>query len=195
MEENLIREEREVGHLIQATMEASFRNKSEPVLEVLLDSAPHNLRKKITKMLDVDISGRVRPQSAVLLDALQKKLTRLPLMRVADSKVSISIDGSVFERSAPVPELSETVNKALQNIEDYIDTFELGHTNDLEYVKTCCLEAILYIFSAPFSHAYMRMKRQKVGLVDQRGPRYLFIIGPTHNGKTTFLKFAMKMLS
>lgn len=188
-------EEREVSHLIHASMEASFTNKGDPVLEVMLDSAPNNLRKKITKMLDLDIASKDRPQSALLLDALQKKLTGLPLMQVADSKVLISIDGFVSERSAPLPERKDTVNTALQNIEDYIDTFELGHTNDIEYVKTCCFEAIFFIFSAPFSHAYMKMKMQRVGSVDQRGPRYLFIIGPTHNGKSTFLKFGMKLLS
>jgi hypothetical protein len=41
----------------------------------------------------------------------------------------------------------------------------------------------------------MKRKRQAYGQIDAKGPRFLYIYGPTQNGKTTFLRFALKLLT
>jgi len=56
-------------------------------------------------------------------------------------------------------------------------------------------EALLYVFFAPFASEYTKTKRQVFGSLDTRGPRFLYIYGPSQNGKSTFLKFALKLLT
>ncbi|MFC2032827.1 hypothetical protein ACFLUS_05710, partial [Chloroflexota bacterium] len=61
--------------------------------------------------------------------------------------------------------------------------------------KMSMFEALLYIFFTPFAHEYMKAKRARYGLIDTRGPRFLYIYGPTQNGKTTFLSFSLRLIT
>jgi len=80
-------------------------------------------------------------------------------------------------------------------VEDYIHTVDLGKSPDHGFSKASMFEALLYIFFSPFANEYMRRKRTAYGQVDPKGPRFLYIYGPTQNGKTTFLRFALKLLT
>ena len=55
-------------------------------------------------------------------------------------------------------------------------------------------EALLYFLYVPFANEYMEVRRRRFAGVDSRGPRFLYIYGPSHNGKTTFLRFALKLI-
>jgi hypothetical protein len=56
-------------------------------------------------------------------------------------------------------------------------------------------EELLYVLFAPFATGYMERRRSAYGTVDTRGPRFLYIYGPSQNGKSTFLRFALKLLT
>jgi len=119
-----------------------------------------------------------------------------PLMRVdlGQEEIRLGINGSVLSLSEPVPEPA-LVNRGLQHIEDYLDTVDFGQSPDPKFAKTSMFEALLYMFFAPFANEYMKNKRAKYGIIDQRGPRFLYIYGPSQNGKSTFLRFALKLLT
>ncbi|MFQ5951452.1 MAG: phospholipase D family protein, partial [Candidatus Geothermarchaeales archaeon] len=108
--------------------------------------------------------------------------------------VFLGIRGEVKSMNEPLPE-PHVVDEALAHLEAYLNTVEWGEADQPEFVKAAMMEALLYIFAAPFLHEYMRVKRERVGPVDRRGPRFLYIYGPSQNGKTTFLRFALKLLT
>jgi hypothetical protein len=100
----------------------------------------------------------------------------------------------VIPLSEPIPDSNE-VNNALQHIEDYLNTVDEAQAWDPKYTKTSMFEALLYILSAPFANEQMKDKRRRYAVIDRRGPRFLYIYGPTHNGKSTFLTFVLKLLT
>lgn len=57
------------------------------------------------------------------------------------------------------------------------------------------MESVLYVLSSPFAHEYMKARRARFGYADQRGPRFLYIYGPSFNGKSTFLRYALKLIT
>jgi len=71
----------------------------------------------------------------------------------------------------------------------------MAESSDPVATKASIFEALLYVFFTPFAHEYMKAKRARYGLVDTRGPRFLYIYGPSQNGKTTFLRFALRLVS
>ncbi len=119
-----------------------------------------------------------------------------PLMRVdlEQEEIRLGINGSVLSLSEAMPEPA-LVDQGLQHIEDYLDTVDFGQSPDPKFAKTSMFEALLYMFFAPFANEYMKNKRTKYGIIDQRGPRFLYIYGPSQNGKSTFLRFALKLLT
>ena len=120
----------------------------------------------------------------------------IPLMRVdpARQELRLGFKGAILCLSEPLPD-APTVNQGLEHIEDYIRTVDLGKSPDPGFAKASMFEALLYIFFSPFANEYMRRKRTAYGLVDPKGPRFLYIYGPTQNGKTTFLRFALKLFT
>lgn len=96
--------------------------------------------------------------------------------------------------SEALPE-KPTVNEGLEHLEDYVRTIDLGKSPDPTFAKASVFEAFLYIFFSPFANEYMRKKRITYARVDTKGPRFLYIYGPTQNGKTTFLRFALKLIT
>jgi len=120
----------------------------------------------------------------------------IPLMRVdiAKQEVRLGMKGSVLSLCESLPG-AEQVGDGLAHIESYVNTIDLGKSPDLKFAKASMFEALLFILFSPFANEYMRRKRQAYGQVDPKGPRFLYIYGPTQNGKTTFLRFALKLLT
>lgn len=93
------------------------------------------------------------------------------------------------------PSDSALVGRSLELMEDYLQTVDFGESSDPLSAKRSMFEALLYVFFTPFAHEYMKSRRSKFGPVDTRGPRFLYIYGPSQNGKSTFLRFSLKLLS
>jgi hypothetical protein len=121
---------------------------------------------------------------------------RVPLLLLSTQRreLLLGIDASLVPLTAPLPD-STTVNQSLELVESYINTVDFGESADPLSAKTSMYEALLYMFSTPFANEYMRAKRAKFGIMDTRGPRFLYIYGPSQNGKTTFLRFSLKLLT
>ncbi len=120
----------------------------------------------------------------------------IPLMRIdlGRQELRLGLKGSILCLSEPLPD-APTVSRGLEHIEDYVGTIDLGKSPDPAFAKASMFEALLYIFFSPFANEYMRRKRTAYGQVDPKGPRFLYIYGPTQNGKTTFLRFALKLVT
>lgn len=93
------------------------------------------------------------------------------------------------------PSDRDEVNRGLKLIEDYLATVDSGESANPLSAKAGMFEALLYMFFTPFANEYMRAKRARYGLIDTRGPRFLYLYGPSQNGKTTFLRFALKLIT
>lgn len=120
----------------------------------------------------------------------------IPLMRVAldRQELRLGLKGSVLCLSEPLPD-ALTVNKALQHLEEYVRTVDLAKSPDPGFAKASMFEALLYVFFSPFASEYMRRRRLAYGQADPKGPRFLYLYGPSQNGKTTFFRFALKLLT
>ncbi|MBI4180768.1 MAG: phospholipase D family protein [Chloroflexi bacterium] len=94
------------------------------------------------------------------------------------------------------PPDANLVNQGLELMEAYLNTVDFGVVSaDPAFVKRSVFEALLYIFFTPFAHECMKARRVKFGPLYSRGPRFLYIYGPSQNGKSTFLRFALKLLT
>lgn len=87
------------------------------------------------------------------------------------------------------------VNQGLESLEDYLNTIDSAESPEPLFAKISMFEALLYLFFSPFAHEYMKARRARFHLIDKRGPRFLYIYGPSLNGKTTFLRFSLKLLT
>jgi len=93
------------------------------------------------------------------------------------------------------PSDRDAVDRDLGLVEEYLGTVESGQSANPLAAKAGMFEALMYMFFTPFANEYMRAKRARYGLIDTRGPRFLYIYGPSQNGKTTFLRFALKLIT
>ena len=120
----------------------------------------------------------------------------IPLMRVdlERQEIRLGLKGTVLRLSEALPD-APTVNEGLEHLEDYMRTVDLGKSPDPTFAKAGMFEALLYMFFSPFANEYMRRKRLTYAQVDPKGPRFLYIYGPTQNGKTTFLRFSLKLVT
>ena len=120
----------------------------------------------------------------------------MPLMVVdlERREVRLGFDGAVHTLTESLPD-RETVDGALNHIEAYLDTVDLGQCPDPPFAKASMFEALLYVFYAPFANHDMKLKRIRFGNIDSRGPRFLYIYGPAQNGKSTFLEVIDAMIS
>jgi hypothetical protein len=154
--------------------------------KTLLD--PANARKMDDRTYELEAPS--------LVEQLQKSVAGMPLMKVDSSRrrVFLWADGRPHERSAP-PEDPVAVGRALDHIERYVATARFGATGDTAMAMTALWEALLAVLSTPFAHEEMKLIRRKYRTeVVSRGPALICIHGPSHNGKTTFLKFALKLM-
>jgi len=87
------------------------------------------------------------------------------------------------------------INRCLNHLERYIDTVDWGESTDPGFAKSAMFEATLYFLSSPFAHEHMKLARRRHGGLVRRGPRLLYLVGHSSNGKTTFLHFGMSLLT
>jgi len=121
---------------------------------------------------------------------------RVPLLLVSRERkeLLLGIDASLISLSEAPPD-PMIVNQSLEMIESYLNTVDMAESANPLTAKMSMFEALLYIFFTPFAHEYMKAKRARYGLIDTRGPRFLYIYGPTQNGKTTFLRFSLRLIT
>src|SRR3989442_10323141 len=119
----------------------------------------------------------------------------VPILLIDRKKgeVRLGVNGSVKILTQSLPD-ADSVNSSIEHLEAYVQTVDLGQNADPLFAKTSMMEALLFVLSAPFAHEYMKMKRVKFGTIDPRGPLFLYIYGPSQNGKSTFLRFALKLI-
>ena len=120
----------------------------------------------------------------------------IPFLRLNAERgeLLLGLSGALKILTEPPPTPSD-VSEALAHIEDYIQTVDSAKSTDPLYAKISLFEALLYMFFAPFAQEYMKAKRTKFKRADVRGPRFLYIYGPSQNGKSTFLRFALRLLT
>lgn len=173
-------------------------SETEKDFTIKLPEKPEAL-KKVKKFLSTLIpptsSNDVRVDAGAYFSFVQESCG-IPLMRIDLEKreVRLGIDGKVSVCTEPLLD-KQIVDDALENIETYINTVDLGQTSDPVFVKTSMFEALLYILSAPFANKYMKLRRQKLGIVNKRGPNFLLIYGPSGNGKSFFIRYCLRLLS
>ena len=185
--------------LTQMTTEVIAGNDQEPVYKLTLPSEPSK-RKPIEQILK-PIKYEKESNQIVFLkkDFLSNENLLVPIMRVdfENHRIVFNIKSEKFSVGSSASSSGE-VNEYLDNIEDYIKSTDMGKTRNKtinKMTKMSMYEGILYFLSSPFLNQYMKIKRAKVGRVDERGPRFLFISGGSSNGKTTFIKYALKLLA
>ncbi len=192
-------ETRRVFHELAVSLTESTDPKEESIAILKLPESV-DARKRIERVLEPLKPApmpdrRMHVSSSAFIRYVYEK-HNIPLLVLSREKneIRLGIDGPMNILSEP-PSSPEAVTKALEHIEGYLNTVDFGESVDRRSVKTSMFEALLYIFFTPFAHEYMKAKRIKYGLIDIRGPRYLYIYGPAQNGKSTFLRFAFKMLA
>lgn len=121
---------------------------------------------------------------------------RIPLLILSRERqeLLLGLDTSMAVLTE-APSAPNLVDQSLQLLEAYLHTVDAGESTNPLFTKTSMFEALLYMFFTPFANEYMRAKRARYGPIDTRGPRFLYIYGPSQNGKTTFLRFALKLLT
>ena len=141
-------------------------------------------------------SNTLSVNTATYLNSIQQNYGVPPLTYNSDNtRVLLWMDGKAQELSSPWPS-PQQVNQGLEHIEKYINMTELGTTIRPEAVKASIFEAMLYCFYSPFASRYFDKKRETYSFqIDSKGPRMLYIYGNTNNGKTTFLKFMLKLMT
>ncbi|MFW6401279.1 MAG: phospholipase D family protein [Desulfohalobiaceae bacterium] len=123
-----------------------------------------------------------------------KKSCGIPVMGIdkPSRKVFLHLGDHRDVLSRPVRE-KEELNQGLAYIEDYIESYRFGESMDLQRIQMNVFEALLYVLSSPFAHEFKKLAKQ----VDMysRGPSYLYLYGPSFNGKTNFLRFGLKLIT
>lgn len=140
-------------------------------------------------------NGELRVQGSGYLRYVQSA-HGLPLLRVDASKgeARMAVDGAVERLDEPLPQ-PQVLAKHLERLERYLESVDFGRSPDPPLAKLSMFEALLAVWSAPFAHEFMRLKRRHYGAIDSRGPRFLYIYGPSQNGKSTFLKYALRLVT
>ena len=191
----------ETRRLIQEISRRSIQldaGAAEPVFSVRLPEAPAARRhaERFLEPLNALTTGNeARLNGAGYLRYVQES-HGVPVMRADLEKreLRLGLDGEIRVVSEPLPEAAP-VNAALEHLESYFRTVDLGQAPDPLFAKVSMFEALLYMFASPFANEYMRLKRSRYGAIDSRGPRFLYIYGPSQNGKSTFLRFALKLIA
>ncbi|MHB1709389.1 MAG: phospholipase D family protein [Thermoplasmataceae archaeon] len=185
--------------LTQMVTEVLASDDGEPVYRMILPSEPSK-RKPIEQILQ-PIKYKKESSQIVFLkkDFLSNENLLVPIMRVnfETRRILFNIKSEKFTVGDITPSGGE-VNGYLADLEEYIKSTDMGKTRNKtinNMTKMSMYEGVIYFLSSPFMNEYMKIKRAKVGRVDERGPRFLFISGGSSNGKTTFIKYALKLLT
>ena len=172
---------------------------TQPVFSIRLPVAPAERREteKILAKLGVKSVGDVVEVDRNRYLNHVEKTINVPLMAVdvERNQVRLSMDGTIRVINGPLPQ-PPAINQALSHLERYIETVELGQTIDSRLAKMGLFEAILYFLAAPFANEHMKLMRRSYGVVSgRRGPKFLYLFGRSSNGKSTFFKFALSLLT
>lgn len=182
--------------ITRQSLDPSF---GEPIFTVQLPKSPQGIeiiRKSISRHLNAPIVGEeIQINWEGFCRYFEKDIGLPPMyVNLEKSEVVVGVNGTINLRTAPLPEPA-VVNRALEHIETYFNGVDTAQTLDATYAKMSMFEALLYLFFAPFANEYKRAKRKHYGIADPRGPRFLFIYGPSYNGKSHFCQFALKLLT
>ncbi|NNN07560.1 MAG: hypothetical protein HKL90_16850 [Elusimicrobia bacterium] len=170
---------------------------AEPVFTMKLPDAPAARREAeriLSPLNAATANGEIRINAPGYLRYVQAT-QGVPVLRVDRElrQVRLGIDGETRVVNEP-PADAAAVDRALEHIESYLRTVDAAQSPDPRFAKTSMFEALLYMLASPFADDFMRLKRERYGAIDSRGPRFLYIYGPSQNGKSTFLRFALKLL-
>jgi hypothetical protein len=151
------------------------------------------VEKKLQPLNPSVVDSQLRLRADVFSDYV-RKTCGVPLMGVEKKfrKVYLHMGSHQDILSLP-PEKRAEVGPGLEYIEKYIESYRLGECLDYNKIQMNVFEALLYVLSAPFAHEFKTLKKQ----VDMysRGPGYLYLYGPSFNGKTNFLRFCLKLIT
>ena len=194
-------ESTQVRAIVHEMVAEAFSHQGEeerPVISVSLPAAPGPRRQldRFLVPLGVDKKAADARVSPVQLVRYVEEHHGVPLMRVNESKEELWLGfrGRIDRVDTPLG-TAEEVSAGLAGIEDYVDTVDLGERTDPTFAKASMQEALLYVLAAPFVNEQMLERRRRYGVVNKRGPQYLYLYGPSQNGKTTFLRFALKLIT
>ncbi len=168
------------------------------VIHVELPKAADSRKQALKLLTPLGVDGRaaearISPASVI---RYVEEVHGVPVLRVdaAKQEVLLGFRGAIA-RVDEAPAEPQDVDRALADFEAYIDTVDFGQTLDPRCAKTSMYEAALYTMAAPFAHEQMKERRHRYGSVNRRGPRFLYIYGPAQNGKTTFLRYVLKLIT
>jgi hypothetical protein len=185
--------------LTQLGTEVLNDSDGEPIYRMTLPSDPVQ-RRTVEQILKPVKHDRTASQITFMKkDFLDSETLMVPLMRTdfASKTIIFNIKSEKFVVGDSIPEPA-MVNNYLSDLEDYIKTVDMGQTrneNISKMTKMSMFEGLIYFFSSPFMNEYMGVKRERVGNIDERGPRFLFISGGSSNGKTTFIKYILHLMT
>ena len=172
---------------------------SDPLFTISLPDAPR-AKREVERMLvplgATSTDHHMTVDSHAYLRYVERTLP-VPLLRVdvGAGAVHLVLAGEVRSRSEYLPEDPAEVDRALAHLEEYVSTVDWGRSLDSRFAKSSLFEALLFVLSAPFAHEHMKVRRARYALIDRRGPPALFVFGPSQNGKSTFLRFALQLLT
>jgi hypothetical protein len=186
-----------LGELTGWVLDVS-RSTTEPVFTVQLpkDGAARKHTDKALARIGASVTGDIaRVDRESYLTYVEQTL-QLPLLTVdiVTRQVRLAMRGqlSTLTESLGTP---DAVDAALLLLEEYIESVDWGKAPAPLLAKTSMYEATLYMLAAPFANEQMRIMRQRHGALERRGPKMLYLYGPSSNGKTTFLRFALFLLT
>ena len=160
------------------------------------DSARKKIERLLKPIQPVNIGNnqlRINKESYIRYVNETHRLPVLIISRV-NNELLLGLRIPLTSRSSELVD-PVVVNNNLELLEEYLNTVHFGQSPDPIIAKTNMFEALLFMFFTPFANEYMKTKRARYGPIDTRGPRFLYIYGPSHNGKSTFLRFALKLIT
>ncbi len=192
-------ETRRVFHELSLSLAQASDVKEEQVAVVRLPESVE-ARKQVERLL-APLKPIATPQNRIQVNSSAfiryvYEAHHIPLLVISQERQEL-----LLGLDAPMTTLSEapsdptSVSRALEHIEAYLHTVDSGESANPLFVKASMFEALLYVFFAPFAHKHMQARRERYGPTDTRGPRFMYIYGPSQNGKSTFLRFALKLLT
>ena len=120
----------------------------------------------------------------------------VPKMWIDEERRNVHLQHGEKHRilTADEPPSQETLNAAIRNIEQYIETVEKwGETNNEKAVMAHMYEAVLYGLWAPFVNLYAEQFYGDVTL--DNALQYCYIFGESDAGKDKFTEFVLRLIS
>lgn len=196
-EEDDLESKRFLHDLTSRALDAADAN-NDPIFTISLPEAPRARRpiERLLAPLNLPTTDhRVSIDAPTYLRHVEQTHA-VPVMPIdlVERTVRLAIGGQLVNRCEPLPDPT-VVDGALAHLENYVATVDWGQSLDPQFAKASMFEALLYLLASPFAHEQMKARRQAYALVDSRGPQVLYIFGPAQNGKSTFVRFALQLLT